>query len=77
MKRLSIAWMCGLLFLLALCGVHSVYRLTNFLCMARAEPAFQSLWLARIYLWCAVSLSIGFGWIAALLFIVRRGRQAD
>jgi len=74
MKRHSIACMSGLLLLLALCGVHSVYHLTNFLCMARAEPAYQSLWLARIYLWCAVSLSIGLIWIALLILIVRRGR---
>ena len=77
MKRHSIAWMSGLLFLLALCGVHSVYHLTNFLCMARAEPAHEDLWLARIYLWCAVSLSIGLTWIALLIAVVRRGRLTD
>jgi len=77
MKKHSIAWISGLIFLLALCGVHSVYHLTNFLCMARAEPAHQNLWLARIYLWCAVSLSIGFTWIALLILLVRQGRQAD
>jgi hypothetical protein len=77
MKKHSIAWMSGLLLLLALSGVHSVYHLTNFLCMARAEPAYQHLWLARIYLWCAVSLSIGFIWIALLVLVVRRGRLTD
>ncbi len=77
MKRHLIAWMSSLLFLLALCGVHSVYRLTNFLCMAQAEPAYQHLWLARIYLWCAISLLLGFAWITLLILVVRRGRMAD
>src|SRR5271169_2365530 len=75
MKKQFIAWMSGLLFLLTLCGVHSVYRLTTFLWMATAEPAYQSLWLARIYLWCSISLSIGFAWIAPLILVVRHGRQ--
>jgi hypothetical protein len=74
MKRHFIAWMSGLLFLLPLCAVHSIYRLTNFLCMARAEPAYQHLWLARIYVWCGISLSLGFVWIALLIIVVRRGR---
>ncbi len=77
MKRHSIAWMSGLLFLLTLCGVQSVFHLTSFLCMARAEPAYQSLWLARIYLWCGVSLSIGFTWTALLILLVRQGRRAN
>ena len=75
MKRHFIAWMSGLLFLLTLCGVHSVYRLTSFVCMATAEPGYQSLWLARIYLWCSISLSIGFAWIALLILVVRHGRR--
>ena len=66
--------MGGLLFLFMLCGVQSVYRLTSFLCMARAEPAYQHLWLARIYLWCAISLFLGFAWIFVLILLVRRGR---
>jgi len=77
MKRHFIAWMSSLLFLLALCGVHSVYRLTSFLCMARAEPAYQIVWADQIYLWCAISLSLGFAWIAILMLVVRRGRLAD
>jgi hypothetical protein len=77
MKRHFIAWMSGLLFLLTLCGVQSVYRLTSFLCMAQAEPAYQNLWLNRIYLWCAISLSLGFAWIALLILVVRQGRQTD
>ncbi|AXC11057.1 hypothetical protein ACPOL_1715 [Acidisarcina polymorpha] len=77
MKRHFIAWMSGLLFLLALCGVHSVYRLTNLLCMARAEPAYEHLWLARIYFWCLLSLSLGIGWIAILVLVVRQSREAD
>jgi uncharacterized membrane protein len=77
MKRHSIAWMTGLLFLLALCGVHSVYHLTNFLCLARAEPAYRQLWLNRIYLWCGVSMTLGVIWVALLILIVRRGRLAD
>ena len=76
MKRHFIAWMSGLLFLLTLGGVQSVYRLTNFLCMARAEPAYEGLWVARIYLWCAISLSLGFAWIALLILVVWHGRQA-
>jgi hypothetical protein len=74
MKRHFIEWMTGLLILLALCGVHSVYRLTNFLCMARAEPAYQHLWIVRIYVWCGISLLLGFVWIALLILVVRRGR---
>jgi hypothetical protein len=77
MKTHFIAWMSSLLFLLALCGVHSVYRLTSFLCMARAEPAYQSVWAGRIYLWCAISLFVGFAWIALLALVVRQGRQTD
>lgn len=74
MKRHFIAWMSGLLFLFALFGIQSVYRLTNFLCMARAEPAYQRLWLARIYIWCGISLFLGFVWITLLILVVRRGR---
>jgi hypothetical protein len=77
MKKHYIAWVSGLLFLLTLCGVHSVYRMTTFLCMARAEPAYQHLWLARIYLWCGISLSLGFVWTALLILVVRRGRLAE
>jgi hypothetical protein len=45
MKKHFIAWVSSLLFLLVLGGVQSVYRLTSLLCMARAEPAYQYVWL--------------------------------
>jgi hypothetical protein len=77
MKRHFIAWMSSLLFLIALCSVHSVYRLTSFLCMARTQPAYQSLWLDRIYLWCGISLSLGCAWIALLVLVVRQTREPD
>ena len=77
MKKHSIAWISALLFLLALCGVHSVYHLTNFLCMARAEPAYQQLWLNRIFLWFGVSMALGVIWVALLILIVRHGRLAN
>ena len=69
--------MSGLLILLAFCGLHSVYHLTGFLCMARAEPAYRYLWLNRIYLWCGISLALGFAWIALLILIVRGGSEVD
>ena len=77
MKRHFIAWMSGLLFLLTLSGIQSVYQLTSFLWMARAEPAYQKLWLGQIYFWCTISLSLGFAWAALMILVVRRGRQAD
>ena len=77
MKKHSMAWMIGLFLLLALGGLQSVYRLTGFLCMARAEPAYRYLWLNRIYLWCGISLALGFAWIALLILIVRGGSEVD
>jgi len=77
MKKHFIAWVSSLLFLLVLGGVQSVYRLTSLLCMARAEPAYQYVWLPRIYIWCAISLSLGLAWVALLLLLVRQERKAD
>jgi hypothetical protein len=74
-RRHSDAWGTILLVLLPLGGLESVYRLTNFLCMAKAEPAFAHLWMARIWMWLLVSLLLGISWIVLLLMLVRHGRQ--
>jgi uncharacterized membrane protein YidH (DUF202 family) len=75
MRRHSDALGSILLVLLALCGLQSVYRLTNFLSLAGAQPAYAHLWLARIWLWVAVSLVLAVLWVALFLMIVRHGRQ--
>jgi hypothetical protein len=68
-------WASVLLVLLALCGLESVYRLSSFLWMATAEPAYKHVWLDRIYLWIAISLSLGISWIALLIALVAHGRR--
>ena len=76
-RRHSGAWVSIVLVLLVLGGLESVYRLTMFLWMAKAEPAYAYLWLVRIWLWIGISLSLGVFWIVLLLMLVRDGYQGE
>ena len=74
-RRHSDAWASILLVLLALGGLESVYRLTIFVWLAEAQPAYSYEWLSRIWIWLAISLFLGVSWIALLAMLVRHGRQ--
>jgi len=73
-RRHSDAWVSILLVLVALGGLESVYRLTIFLWLAKAQPAYAYVWLVRIWIWLAISLFLGVSWIASLAMLVRHGR---
>ena len=75
-RKHSDAWASILLLLLAFCGLNSIYRLTVFLWMARAQPAYTHVWLMQIWVWLAVSLLLGVSWIALFLMLVRHGHQS-
>ncbi len=68
-------WASVLLLLVVFCGLESVYRLSSFLWMATAEPAHRQVWLARIYLWVAISLFLGVSWVVLLIALVAHGRR--
>lgn len=74
-RHKSDIWGGLLLVLLPIAGVESVFRLTTFLCMARAEPAYAHLWLGSVWLWFAVCVIGGAVWISLLIMLVRHARQ--
>lgn len=76
-RRHSDAWGSILLVLLALGGLESVYRLTIFLWLAKAQPGYAYVWLSRIWMWVAISLFLSVLWIVLLAMLVRHGRQGS